>query len=138
MVKVGDEFGSKECVGTLEDCEEVWPIRAAEIFWIHMNQVPLSRTKKRVCHNKYLILDATIRFCNEQKLKQTMIIWPTRIASRVTKPTDRRSNYVIFIAILTQQWIQDCATMIYFVILPLLFCLGLNILRMPVTFYLIL
>ena len=38
----------KNVLATLERCEEVWPITAAEVFRIHLNQVPSSRKKRCV------------------------------------------------------------------------------------------
>jgi len=45
IVKVDDEFGRKNILATLEGCEDMWPIRAAELCRIHLNQVPSSRKK---------------------------------------------------------------------------------------------
>ena len=56
----------KNALATLKDCEEVWTIRAAELFRIYLNQVPSSRKKTACLIQKNSKLDSTIRFCNRQ------------------------------------------------------------------------
>jgi len=60
------KFEGKDMLDTLEGCDLVWPVTAAELYRINLNQV--FETKKD------LKLDATIRFCNGQKLKHFFFI----------------------------------------------------------------
>jgi len=44
--------------------------------------------------------------------RQQMIIWRMRIACWITKATNPHSEYVIFIALLLQQWLNERASML--------------------------
>jgi len=37
MMKVDDKFGRKNILATLDGCEDMWSIRAAELCRIHLN-----------------------------------------------------------------------------------------------------
>ena len=62
----------KDVLSTFEYCEEVWALRAAELFEVHLNQVLSSCKKSRFVYIKDLNINANILFCNGHKLKQTI------------------------------------------------------------------
>ena len=46
--------------------------------------------------------------------KTEMTIWYMRAECRITKATDKHSEYVIIIAFKLQQWLHQCASMLHY------------------------
>jgi len=52
--------------------------------------------------------------CTARQATDDNIIWRMCIACWITKATDTHSEYVILIAILQQQWLRECTSMLYY------------------------
>jgi hypothetical protein len=52
-----------------------------------------------------------------------MTIWRIRAACLIAKATDKQSEYVTFIALLLQQWLQERASVLRYMYIACLVCI---------------
>ena len=55
-----------------------------------------------------------------------MALWRMHVAWWIPNATDTRSKYVMLIAFPLQQWLQECALMLRYTTLPVLFFMEMD------------